>query len=123
MKQRRSAHNFSNAYDVLDRIFNNTYNGIAIVNLEGNWLKVNQSPKTEDLQPRPKVMKTKKLLHHHPTPLQEEVILRRTCPKLPPDSIKDVDVTSSVSQDWTVTLCGDIGVTSRSCQRANTTCT
>lgn len=35
--------NFSNAHDVLDRVFNNTYNGIAVVNLEGNWLKVNQS--------------------------------------------------------------------------------
>ena len=38
-----SSNNFSNAQDVLDRIFNNTYNGIAIVNLEGNWLKVNES--------------------------------------------------------------------------------
>ncbi|MEO1031877.1 MAG: PAS domain S-box protein [Bacteroidota bacterium] len=35
--------NFSNAYDVLDRVFNNTYNGIAVVSLEGNWLKVNDS--------------------------------------------------------------------------------
>lgn len=35
--------NFTNAHDVLDRVFNHTYNGIAVVNLEGNWLKVNQS--------------------------------------------------------------------------------
>jgi len=38
-----SSRNFSNAHDVLDRVFNNTYNGIAVVNLEGNWLKVNDS--------------------------------------------------------------------------------
>lgn len=43
MKAIDSGSNFSNAHDVLDRVFNNTYNGIAIVNLEGNWLKVNES--------------------------------------------------------------------------------
>ena len=43
MKALDSNRNFSNAHDVLDRVFNNTYNGIAIVNLEGNWLKVNES--------------------------------------------------------------------------------
>lgn len=43
MKAVDSSRNFSNAHDVLDRVFNNTYNGIAIVNLDGNWLKVNQS--------------------------------------------------------------------------------
>ncbi|MUU77894.1 sensor histidine kinase [Winogradskyella endarachnes] len=43
MKVSNQLRNFSNAYDVLERTFNNTYNGIAIVNLDGNWLKVNQS--------------------------------------------------------------------------------
>lgn len=43
MKVSNHLRSFSNAYDVLERTFNNTYNGIAIVNLEGNWLKVNQS--------------------------------------------------------------------------------
>ncbi|WP_299106633.1 PAS domain S-box protein [uncultured Winogradskyella sp.] len=43
MKVSNHLRNFSNAYDVLDRTFNNTYNGIAIVNLDGNWLKVNES--------------------------------------------------------------------------------
>lgn len=43
MKVSNHSQNFSNAHDVLDRIFNNTYNGIAIVNLDGNWLKVNES--------------------------------------------------------------------------------
>ncbi|MFC0604055.1 sensor histidine kinase [Winogradskyella pulchriflava] len=43
MKAVDSRRYFSNAHDVLDRVFNNTYNGIAIVNLEGNWLKVNES--------------------------------------------------------------------------------
>ncbi|WP_299519934.1 PAS domain S-box protein [Winogradskyella sp.] len=43
MKAIDSNRNFSNAHDVLDRVFNNTYNGIAVVNLEGNWLKVNDS--------------------------------------------------------------------------------
>ncbi len=35
--------NFSSAYDVLDRVFNNTYNGIAVVSMDGNWLKINDS--------------------------------------------------------------------------------
>lgn len=43
MKAVDPGNNFTNAHDVLDRVFNNTYNGIAIVNLEGNWLKVNDS--------------------------------------------------------------------------------
>jgi len=43
MKVSNHLRNFSSAYDVLERTFNNTYNGIAIVNLEGNWLKVNES--------------------------------------------------------------------------------
>ena len=43
MKVSNHLRNFSNAYDVLERTFNNTYNGIAIVNLDGNWLKVNDS--------------------------------------------------------------------------------
>ncbi|WP_178983500.1 sensor histidine kinase [Winogradskyella helgolandensis] len=43
MKVSNDLRNFSNAYDVLERTFNNTYNGIAIVNLDGNWLKVNES--------------------------------------------------------------------------------
>lgn len=43
MKVSNHLRNFSNAYDVLDRVFNNTYNGIAIVSLDGNWLKVNES--------------------------------------------------------------------------------
>jgi PAS domain S-box-containing protein len=43
MKAIDSQRHFSNAHDVLDRVFNNTYNGIAVVNLEGNWLKVNDS--------------------------------------------------------------------------------
>ena len=43
MKVSKPQRNFFNAYDVLERIFNNTYNGIAIVNLDGDWLKVNES--------------------------------------------------------------------------------
>lgn len=35
--------NFSDTSYFLERIFNNTYNGIAILNLEGDWLKVNDS--------------------------------------------------------------------------------
>jgi PAS domain S-box-containing protein len=35
--------NFSSAYDVLDCVFNNTYNGIAVVSMHGNWLKINDS--------------------------------------------------------------------------------
>ena len=43
MKVSKPQRNYFNANDVLERIFNNTYNGIAIVNLDGNWLKVNES--------------------------------------------------------------------------------
>lgn len=43
MKVSNHLRNFSRAYDVLERTFNNTYNGIAIVNLDGDWLKVNDS--------------------------------------------------------------------------------
>lgn len=43
MKVSKPQRNFFNAFDVLERIFNNTYNGIAIVNLDGDWLKVNES--------------------------------------------------------------------------------
>ena len=43
MKAIDSQRHFSNAHDVLDRVFNNTYNGIAVVNLDGSWLKVNES--------------------------------------------------------------------------------
>ena len=41
MKAIPSQQNITNAYDVLDRVFNNTYNGIAVVSMEGNWLKIN----------------------------------------------------------------------------------
>ena len=43
MKVSNHLQDSSNAHDVLERIFNNTYNGIAIVSLDGNWLKVNES--------------------------------------------------------------------------------
>lgn len=43
MKVSKPQRSYFNANDVLERIFNNTYNGIAIVNLDGNWLKVNES--------------------------------------------------------------------------------
>jgi len=43
MKAIRPQENFSSANDVLERVFNNTYNGIAIVSMDGNWLKVNES--------------------------------------------------------------------------------
>ena len=43
MKAMLPKQNFSSAYDVLDRVFNNTYNGIAVVSMDGNWLKVNES--------------------------------------------------------------------------------
>ena len=39
----RSEQNITNAYDVLDRVFNHTYNGIAVVSTEGNWLKMNEA--------------------------------------------------------------------------------
>lgn len=43
MKAIRPSQNISNAYDVLDRVFNNTYNGIAVVSIDGNWLKMNEA--------------------------------------------------------------------------------
>jgi PAS domain S-box-containing protein len=43
MKAINLKQNFSSAYDVLDRVFNNTYNGIAVVSMNGDWLKVNDS--------------------------------------------------------------------------------
>ena len=43
MKALRPEENFSSAYDVLDRVFNHTYNGIAVVSMEGYWLKMNKS--------------------------------------------------------------------------------
>jgi PAS domain S-box-containing protein len=43
MKAVRLPENISSAYDVLDRVFNNTYNGIAVVSMDGNWLKINDS--------------------------------------------------------------------------------
>ena len=43
MKAIRSSKNVTNAYDVLDRVFNNTYNGIAVVSMDGNWLKMNEA--------------------------------------------------------------------------------
>lgn len=35
--------NFPDTYDSLEKIFNNTYNGIAILTLDGDWIKVNDS--------------------------------------------------------------------------------
>lgn len=43
MKAIHTQQNISSAYDVLDRVFNNTYNGIAVVSMDGNWLKINDS--------------------------------------------------------------------------------
>lgn len=43
MKAIRSSQNVANAYDVLDRVFNNTYNGIAVVSIDGDWLKMNEA--------------------------------------------------------------------------------
>ena len=34
---------FRDTYDALEKIFNNTYNGIAILTLDGHWIKVNDS--------------------------------------------------------------------------------
>ncbi|GAL91110.1 sensor histidine kinase [Jejuia pallidilutea] len=34
---------FPDSYDSLEKIFNNTYNGIAILTLDGDWIKVNNS--------------------------------------------------------------------------------
>tara|TARA_R110002049_G_scaffold293731_1_gene478929 strand:+ start:7245 stop:8354 length:1110 start_codon:yes stop_codon:yes gene_type:complete len=35
--------NFPDTYDSLEKIFNNTYNGIAILTIDGDWIKVNDS--------------------------------------------------------------------------------
>jgi len=43
MRTLKLQNDFSGASNFLERIFNNTYNGIAILNLEGDWLKVNDS--------------------------------------------------------------------------------
>lgn len=43
MKATQHRSRFTNNDSVLDRIFNNTYNGIAVVSLSGHWLKVNDS--------------------------------------------------------------------------------
>ncbi|MCA0151856.1 sensor histidine kinase [Winogradskyella vincentii] len=43
MKAYQLQNNFEASNDLLERIFNNTYNGIALVSLSGNWLKVNDS--------------------------------------------------------------------------------
>ncbi|MFD1163612.1 MULTISPECIES: sensor histidine kinase [Hwangdonia] len=43
MKTEKLQGTFSDTSYFLERIFNNTYNGIAILNLEGDWLKVNDS--------------------------------------------------------------------------------
>lgn len=43
MKAIPTSKNVANAYDVLDRVFNNTYNGIAVVSMDGNWLKMNEA--------------------------------------------------------------------------------
>lgn len=43
MKALFSHSNFPETYDSLERIFNSTYNGIAILTLDGDWIKVNDS--------------------------------------------------------------------------------
>lgn len=43
MKATQFQGNFVASNDLLERIFNNTYNGIAVVSLSGHWLKVNDS--------------------------------------------------------------------------------
>lgn len=43
MKAYKLQQSFEESNDLLERIFNNTYNGIALVSLSGNWLKVNDS--------------------------------------------------------------------------------
>ncbi|GAA4239284.1 hypothetical protein GCM10022291_32970 [Postechiella marina] len=43
MKDSYSQNNFSNTYDSFEKIFNNTYNGIVILSLDGDWIKVNNS--------------------------------------------------------------------------------
>lgn len=43
MKTLSNQNNFPDTYDSLEKIFNNTYNGIAILTLDGHWIKVNDS--------------------------------------------------------------------------------
>ncbi|WP_296313597.1 hypothetical protein [Winogradskyella sp. UBA3174] len=43
MKALRTQQELSNINDVLDLIFNNKDNGIAVVSMDGNWLKINDS--------------------------------------------------------------------------------
>ncbi|MCA0132426.1 sensor histidine kinase [Winogradskyella alexanderae] len=43
MKAPQLQKSFEASNDFLERIFNNTYNGIALVSLSGHWLKVNDS--------------------------------------------------------------------------------
>jgi PAS domain S-box-containing protein len=43
MKTQYPQDNFPDTYDSLEKIFNNTYNGIAILTLDGDWIKVNDS--------------------------------------------------------------------------------
>jgi PAS domain S-box-containing protein len=43
MKTLFPQNNFPDTYDSLEKIFNNTYDGIAILTLDGDWVKVNDS--------------------------------------------------------------------------------
>lgn len=43
MKSLFPKESFPDSYDSLEKIFNNTYNGIAILTLDGDWIKVNDS--------------------------------------------------------------------------------
>lgn len=43
MKTLYPKNNFPDTYQFLEKIFNNTYNGIVILNFDGDWLKVNDS--------------------------------------------------------------------------------
>ncbi|ALJ06236.1 histidine kinase [Pseudalgibacter alginicilyticus] len=43
MKTLFPQNNFPDTYDSFEKIFNNTYNGIAILTLDGDWIKVNDS--------------------------------------------------------------------------------
>lgn len=43
MKSLFPQNNFPDTYDSFEKIFNNTYDGIAILTLDGDWIKVNDS--------------------------------------------------------------------------------
>lgn len=43
MKSILPQNNFSDTYNSFEKIFNNTYNGIVILTLDGDWIKVNDS--------------------------------------------------------------------------------